>query len=296
MGILIFLCAGLSSAAVVLALSTGTVLLFLARARRNRETDPSYGQAVSNGLRVGLVAGLAVASVAGVLSLAYCLESRRVVIDYWWSLSWVFNAMAAGGAAMLVLAWFLRSLYLRAKGRIAGGPFRMQMTAVSCAYLCLWASVLAAYHLAWRPWYRACAMRTLQEVSFSRQIFPALRTFVRQMSPEEEREITSWLTRRDNPMARFNAAYVLARRSDPEGRHIMATMLIELEQRGTHRHDVAGRYLFPLGLARACIMQMTGYRPLNDDTPPEPIEWQAWKRNYLARPTVVNHVTGPPTE
>lgn len=296
MAILVFLYAGLASAAIVLLVSVVSVLTFAVKGLLRRQADPDYGASVRTGFRYGLAAGVVIVWGVFAVALVHFRSSRYVVIDYWWSLTWVLNAVAAGGAVIVLLVWFLRTFHLRAKGRISPQAYRRQVAAASCAYLCLWASLLGAYHLSWRPWYRSCALRTIQEETFSRHIFPALSTFIHDLSPGEERQLESWLERVDNPTARFNAAYILARRKKPDARHVMASMLLELEATGTDRHDVAGRYLFPVGLARACLMQMTGDRAAHDTTPPQPMEWQRWKRGYLTQPSVANHMVQPESE
>lgn len=296
MAILVFIYAGIVSAVIVLSVAVASLLTFTVRALFRRRTAPEYGAALRDGLRYGLVAGAVVIWAVLAAALVHFRASRYVVIDYWWSLTWVCNAVAAGGLAMVLLFWFARTFYLRAKGRLSPDACRRQVAAASCAYLCLWASVAGAYRFSWRPWYRSCALRTIQEESFSRHIFPALGTFINDMSPAEERQLASLLDRVDKPTARFNAAYILARRGKPDARHAMAAMLLELEATGTNRHDVAGRYLFPVGLARACLMQMTGDREAHDTTPPQPVEWQRWKRWHRAQSSVANHIIQPETE
>lgn len=233
--------------------------------------------------------GLLIVWLVFAVAFVYFRETRRVVIDYWWSLTWICNAVAASGAVMLLLVWYLRSFYLRAKGRLATATFRRQIAAMSCAYLCLWGSGLAAYRWMWMPWYRSNALHTAEHESFSRDIFPALDTFVTGLSPGEERLLLRWLDKPGSPNAQFNAAYILAKRDNADGRHAMAKLLIDVDARGTDRYDLFSGGVFPVGLARACVMQMYGFKPKDDTAPPQPVEWQKWKRWYQAQPTVANH-------
>ena len=226
------------------------------------------------------------------MALVYFRASRYVVVDNWWWITWVFNGIVACGVTMVLLLWFARSTYLQVKGRLRPGTYRRQMVAASCAYLCVWLSVLGAYRWRWRPWFRSCALRTIEEEPFNPHIAPALSTFVRHLTPEEERELVVWMARHENPAARFNAAYILARRNKPEALRVAADVLARIEATGARRRSANGRYDFPVGLAKATLMQMTGFRALSDTTPPRADEWDAWTRWHDARPSLADHTRG----
>ena len=294
--IAIHLYAGFLSAAVMLVFAVASILVLAVKGLATRDSDLPYHESVKGGFRIGIAGGLLIVWLVFAVAFVHFRDTRRVVIDYWWSLTWIINSVAASGVAMVLLLWYLRSFYLRVKGRLAPATFRRQIAAMSCAYLCLWGSGLAAYRWMWMPWYRINALHTAEHESFSRDIFPALETFVAHASPVEERVLLRWLDKPSSPNAQFNAAYILAKRDHADGRHAMAKLLINVDAQGTDRYDLPSGGVFPVGLARACVMQVYGFKPKDDTTPPQPVEWQKWKQWYQAQPTVANHYVGTRTE
>ncbi len=288
MALIIFFYLGAAAAAIMLALSVGTLAAYVARGfAKRRAGDVAYGESLGIAFRYGIMAGIAAAWGVMGIAFMYFRRTRYVVIDNWWSVTWIFNGVVACAAALLLLAWFIRSIMLKVRGRIEPESYRKQMVAASCAYLCVWMSALAAYRWCWYPWFRACAKRTIEEENFDPRIAPALDTFVRQLSPEEEQELAVWMTRHERASTRFNAAYILAKRKEPRALDAAAEALARIESADVPRH---GRYRFGVAYAKTALMQVTGFRAPNDLTPPTATEWDQWLKWYRPQGTFVNHV------
>ncbi len=287
MALVIFLCVGAGAAAAVLVFSLAALAFYVARGLAwRRAGEAEKADELRRAFRHGLLAGAVVAWAVLALSFSYFRPSRYVVIDNWWSVTWIFNATVGCAAALVLLLWFVRAFYLRAKERVDRAAYRRRVVIASCAYACLWLSALVAYRWFWRPWFRSCAMRTIQEQPFNPHIAPALQTFVKEATPEEERELTVCMHRNSNPAARFNAAYILARRRKPGAVLAALDALEEMPPRSASARDDR----FSLAYARTALMQVTGFRASDDFTPPTESEWAAWKQWEQAQGAYAAHV------
>jgi len=188
--------------------------------------------------------------------------------------------------------WYVSSITMKVRRRIQPACYRKQMVALSITWLCLCASVAGAYRWCWRPWFRSCAFRTIQEENFNPHIAPAHAALIRHLTPEEEQELSVWLKRAKNPAARFNAACILAKRSHPYAWRVAADMLLRADSTGAPAQSVTSRYEFPVGLAKAAVMELTGFRTSDEPNPPQPAEWREWKRWYGIQPSLANHTSG----